>query len=87
MNLNTIREALRRQPFVPFELRLADGRSLPVRHQDFLLLTERIVIVAENDGSWKAVEPLLIVSVDYPPTKPERNGAGRKRRRPPERGD
>ena len=84
MNLKAIRDARSRHPFVPFDLRLADGRSLPVPHPDFLLVTERIVIVAYDDGSWKAVEPLLIVSVDYPPTKPQRNGSGRKRRRPPE---
>ena len=52
MDIGGIREALHKQPFEPFELRLADGRSLPVRHPDFVALgTRRIVVIAEDD-SW-----------------------------------
>ena len=87
MDLKSVPEAWKRQPFQPFVLRLADGRSVPVNHPNFVAMTERIVVVVEEDGSVKHVEPLLIVSVDYSSTKPDRgNGAGRKKRRPPERG-
>ena len=78
MDIGGIREALHKQPFEPFELRLADGRSLPVRHPDFVALgTRRIVVIAEDD-SWSFVEPLLIDSVD---ALPKPNGRGNRRRR------
>jgi hypothetical protein len=34
--INTIRNAMRAQPFRPFDLVLADGTSFPVRHPDYL---------------------------------------------------
>jgi hypothetical protein len=60
-----VREALHARPFVPFALRLADGRSLPVPHPDFVALTPRRVIVGATDDTWSVVEPLLIVSLDH----------------------
>lgn len=78
MDIGGIREALHKQPFEPFELRLADGRALPVGHPDFVALgTRRIVVIAEDD-SWSFVEPLLIVSIDV---LPKRNSAGNGKRR------
>jgi hypothetical protein len=65
MDLNGVREALHKQPFERFAIRLADGRALAVPHPDFVALTPRRVIVVAEDGSWSVVEPLLIVSLDY----------------------
>ena len=65
MDLQRIREALRRQPFEPFSIRLADGRSLPVPHPEMIAIGKRRIIVVEADDSWSVVEPLLIVSLDY----------------------
>jgi hypothetical protein len=65
MDLQGIREALHRQPFAPFNIRLADGRKLPVRHPDFVAVGPRRAIVIGPDNSWSVVEPLLIVSLDY----------------------
>jgi hypothetical protein len=65
MDIEGLREALRRQPFEPFAICLADGRSLRVPHPEFVALgTRRVIVVGEND-SWSVVEPLLIVSLDY----------------------
>jgi hypothetical protein len=36
--LTQLREVLHRQPFQPFSLRLADGRSYTVRHHDFIAI-------------------------------------------------
>ena len=78
MDLAGLREALRREPFEPFTIRLADGRSLLVRYPEFVAVGTRRAIVIAEDDSWSVVEPLLIVSLDY-------NGAGgapaRRRRR------
>jgi len=65
MDIAGVREALRARPFVPFALRLADGRALPVPHPDFVALTPRRVIVGAIDDTWSVVEPLLIVSLDH----------------------
>lgn len=65
MDIAGVRDALHTQPFVPFVIRLADGRSLPVPHPDFVALTPRRVIVGAADDTWSVVEPLLIVSLDH----------------------
>jgi hypothetical protein len=73
---------LHKQPFEPFAMRLADGRSLAVGHPDFVAVHPRRVIVITDDGSWSVVEPLLIVSLDYTPGG-RKAGNGRPRRRRP----
>ena len=65
MDLQRIREALRRQPFEPFSIVLVDGRSLAVPHPEMVAVGKRRVIVVEADDSWSVIEPLLIVSLDY----------------------
>ena len=66
MEINAIREALYRQPFRSFSLRLADGRELFVPHPDFVAVSpRRIVVINHQDESTAILEPLLIVSVDY----------------------
>jgi hypothetical protein len=81
MDIAGIREVLHRQPFQPFSIRLADGRSLAVKHRDFVALgTRRIVHVAEDDST-TIIEPLLIVSLDIPPTSDAGNGSQSRRRK------
>ena len=65
MALNGLREAIRRQPFIPFTISLADGRKLPVRHPEYVAVGPRRIIVVAEDNSWSTVEPLLIISLDY----------------------
>lgn len=73
MDIAGVREALHKEPFEPFTIGLADGRTLPVPHPDFVALTPRRVIVGNTDDSWAVVEPLLIVSLDY---KAKNTGGG-----------
>jgi hypothetical protein len=80
MDLNGLRLALRQQPFEPFAIKLADGRSLPVFHPEFVAVGERrAVVIGEND-SWSWIEPLLIVSLDSL-SKPPKSGNGKSRRK------
>ena len=65
MDIQGIRQALHKEPFEPFRIRLVDGRALPVPHQDFVALAPRRLVVVGEDNSWTVVEPLLIVSLDY----------------------
>lgn len=81
MDIPGVREALHKQPFEPFTIRLADGRSLPVPHRDFVAVGPRRIVVVAEDDSWTVVEPLLIVSLDYAPAKGKSgNGSTKKRR-------
>jgi hypothetical protein len=75
MDIAGVREALHKQPFEPFVLRLADGRSLPVPHPDFVALSPRRVIVTAEDDSWTMIEPLLIVSLDSMHARDKGNGS------------
>lgn len=65
MDLQGIRDALHKQPFKPFAISLADGRSFFVSHPELVAVGKRRVIVVEPDDSWSEIEPLLIVSLDY----------------------
>jgi hypothetical protein len=84
MDLNGLREALSRQPFEPFSIRLTDGRSLPVPHPDFLAVGKRRAVLIQEDDSCLWLEPLLVVSIDWPPTAGKSKGGNGtpKRRRP-----
>ena len=83
MDIAGIRETLRRRPFEPFIMRLADGRALEVRHQEFVAVGNRRIIVISNDKaeSWSVIEPLLIVSLDSI-SKPPKGGNGSHGRKP-----
>ena len=82
MDIAGVREALHKQPFEPFVMRLADGRSLAVPHRDFVALHPRRVIVIADDGGWSVIEPLLIVSLDYGLPKGKGGNGSSKKRRP-----
>jgi hypothetical protein len=82
MDIAGIRAALHREPFEPFAMRLADSRSLEVRHPEFVALGKRrIVVIADDEAeSWSVVEPLLIGSLDAIPEPPKgANGSQGKR--------
>lgn len=79
MDVAGVREALHRQPFEPFTIRLADGRTLPAPHPDFVALGPRRIVVVGEDDSTSIVEPLLIVSLDFKsPRGQGGDGTGRR---------
>lgn len=79
MDIEGVRVALRKEPFEPFSMRLADGRSLPVLHPEFVALGKRRIVVIADDDSWSFVEPLLIVSLDQI-KRPPAGGNGHKKK-------
>lgn len=81
MDLNSIRHLLRKQPFRPFDLCLADGRRVPVKHPEFVAMNQRIVIVTDEDSDTSIIEPLLIVSLEPIPTKGEGGNGSQKKKR------
>jgi len=79
MNIKIVREALHKEPFEPFAIRLADGRSVPVRHPDFVAIGRRRVHVIFEDDSAMTIEPFMIVSLDTSARK-GKPGNGKHRR-------
>ena len=73
MEIEGLREAVRRQPFKPFTLRLSDGRAMPAPHPEFLAIGPNVVILAQQNDSWMEIDPFMIVSLGYE-GKGRRNG-------------
>lgn len=66
MDLQGVREALRGERFVPVTVRLANGRDLRVPHPEFAAVAPPLrIIVTSEDGSWKVLDRMQIVSLDF----------------------
>lgn len=78
MTIEQLRKMHQARPFQAFEIHLADGRSLPVEHPEFLAITPpgRTIGVGLKDGTIEIVDLLLVTSL-----KPRPNGASRRPRR------
>ena len=78
MTIEQLRKMHQARPFQSFDIHLADGRSLPVDHPEFLAVTPpgRTIGVGLTDGTIEVVDLLLVTSL-----KPRPNGhAGHKKR-------
>jgi hypothetical protein len=78
MALEGAREALRLDPFEPFVFRLADGRTVPVHHPEFVAVGKRRLVVIDEDDGWSFVEPMLIISIYKMKKTPPGGVAGAK---------
>jgi hypothetical protein len=79
-----VRSAYSAEPFQSFVMHLADGRSIPVHHREFMASApnSRTAVVYQPDGSFNIVDLLLVTDLEFKPLPP-RNG---KRRGKPGRG-
>ena len=77
MTIHQLQKMLRAQPFQPFDLYLADGRSLPVDHPEFVgqSPTGRTIGIGLKDETIEIVDLLLVTSL-----KPRPNGSQRRGR-------
>lgn len=64
MTLEQVRKLVRARPFQPFEVHMADGRSLLVDHPDFVIVPPdgRTVFAYDKLDRWLTVIDLLLVS-------------------------
>jgi hypothetical protein len=81
MDLNSIRNALKEEPFRPFELCLADGHRVMIKHPEFVAMNNRVVVVLDEESFSKTIEPLLIVSLERA-TGTRKGGNGSTKRKP-----
>ncbi len=77
MTIDKLRDLLRTQPFVPFRIRLADGRNVDVPHPDSVSLDPRgrVAHVFRSDGRSEFIDMMLVASLEL------RNGHATRRRR------
>lgn len=62
-----IRELLQARPFVPFVIRMADGRDYRIDHPDFVLAASNDIpqiTIEEPDGRQHFLSALLVTSVE-----------------------
>lgn len=66
----TMREA---NPFRPFTIHLADGRTLPVPHRDFVSQSPsgRTIIVYQSDEGFSVVDLYLVTELEVQAPSPE----------------
>jgi hypothetical protein len=68
MTIDKLRDALSAQPFLPFDVCLADGRQIPVLSREFILLPPgnvRTFVVATTEGTIKIIDLLHVASLDF----------------------
>jgi len=65
MTTEQLRSALRSTPFRPFTIRMADGRTFPVAHPDFVAQSPsgRTAIVFQPDESYSVLDLLLMTEL------------------------
>ena len=77
MTIQQLRHLHHARPFRPFDIHLADGRSIPVDHPELLAMTPggRTIGVAVHDDAIEVIDLLLVTSL-----KPRSNGARTRER-------
>jgi hypothetical protein len=69
MTIEKIRDLYDEKPFRPFLIHLADGRSIPVVHREFIAHAPsgRTMVVYQPDDSLNIVDLLLITDIEIKP--------------------
>lgn len=64
MTIEKLRELVHTSPFVPFTIQLADGRRIPVLHQDFVSASEsgRVAHVFHGPGDASSFIDIRLVT-------------------------
>ena len=76
MTPKELRAFLKAEPFRPFDIRLNDGRALPVPHSDFASLSpDEWQLVVWHQGGFDFVDVGSITSLHFP----RRNGANKRK--------
>ena len=58
---------VRAQPFRPFRIHVASGRSIEIRHPEMLVVRNNLALVfsSATEDAWEAVSLMLMESVSY----------------------
>jgi hypothetical protein len=69
MTKDELRATLQAVPFQPFTIRMADQRSFPIRHPDFLLIgpAGRIAFAFQSPNSFSILDLRLMTEIEVGP--------------------
>jgi hypothetical protein len=72
MTTQQLKSMLNAQPFRPFDIHMANGRSLPVRHPELVFITPggRTIGVSVHEDAIEIIDLLLVTSL-----QPHTNGS------------
>ena len=75
MTIQQLRAAHRATPFQPFTVHMADGRSFPIPHPDFLSMspTGRTVIIYADNDEFSILDLLLMTEIEMTSRSPSRS--------------
>lgn len=67
MTIEQMRAVYDAKPFIPFNIRLADGRAIRVHHREFVLSAPsgRTMIVYQPDDTWNVIDLLLVTDLEF----------------------
>ena len=79
MTIEQLRRVYDAQPFQPFIIHLADGRSVTVDYRELILSVPsgRTIFVAQPDDTVNIIDLLLVTDLEM---KPAANGSRKKRK-------
>lgn len=69
MLIEDLLELSEANPFVPFEVRLADGTSVTVRHPKWMMFSEdfrTLMVVGDHRGQKRVSVPLITQIIEHP---------------------
>ena len=74
MTTQQLREVWKADPFRPFTIHLADGRSVTVNHRDFLMLSPsgRTIVVFDPQDRMNILDLLLVTNLQIEPANGSR---------------
>jgi hypothetical protein len=79
MTTETLQQMHRTRPFVPFEINMADGRSVRISHPEQLAYDKgRMAIALTQGDSFEFIDLLLVTSISKQAAGPK-NGKRRQR--------
>ena len=69
MTIEQLRTVYNAQPFQPFFIHLADGRTIPVLHKEFMLTVPsgRTIVVCQPDDTMNIIDMLLVTDLELQP--------------------
>ena len=83
MTIEQLRRMHQATRFTPFDIYLADGRTIPVTHPEVLAIAPRgrTIGVGLEDGTVEIVDLLLVSTLKPSPNRSPSRGRGGRRRR------
>jgi hypothetical protein len=79
MKIESLRELHEARPFRPFSIHMADGRTLPIPHNEFLAYDPdgAMAVVLRTNGSFSILDLDLITELEILPINGKKKKAGK----------